>query len=98
MISKVLSSLQTNGEARAYLRHFSKVDSPKFAVLLVEDPLEKHNVQSLAASLTILHRFGLLPIVVHSGHGWNATDEISYKSLTAYDPRALALLLLICVH
>ena len=43
-------------EVRQYLKHFSKIDSQKFAVLLIEETLDNHDLGCLASSLTFVHK------------------------------------------
>jgi len=44
-------------EVRLYLKHFSKIQSQKFALLIIEEKLQKKEIESLATSLTTLYQF-----------------------------------------
>ncbi|KAJ2758078.1 hypothetical protein IWQ56_006097, partial [Coemansia nantahalensis] len=48
-----------------YLRHFSSVESQKFAVIKVGGAVISDDLATLASALTFLNRVGLYPIVVH---------------------------------
>ena len=63
---QVMSTVQGRGaEVRQYLKHFARIDSQKFALLLIEETLSDSDLGSLAQSLTFIHKCGLFPIVLH---------------------------------
>lgn len=65
VIVRLLSSLGSQKEVEQYLRHYSSVESQKFAVIKVGGGVVEGALDELATSLTFLHRVGLYPIVVH---------------------------------
>jgi hypothetical protein len=66
---EVVSQLRSQREAREYLRHFARVDAPKFAVILLEPCVPAAATTSVASSLSVLQRFGLFPVVLHGAPG-----------------------------
>jgi len=55
---EVVSHLRNHREAREYLRYFSKLDTPRFAVILLESDLPASSQQTLASHLSVLQRYG----------------------------------------
>ncbi|KAJ2081717.1 hypothetical protein H4R24_002114 [Coemansia sp. RSA 988] len=64
-IVKLLYNIGSKKEVEQYLRHFSSVESQKFAVIKVGGAVISDDLATLASSLTFLNRVGLYPIVVH---------------------------------
>ncbi|KAJ1654192.1 hypothetical protein IWQ61_005838 [Dispira simplex] len=64
-IVKLLYNIGSRKEVEQYLRHFSSVESQKFAVIKVGGAVLTDELNTLASSLTFLNRVGLYPIVVH---------------------------------
>ncbi|KAJ1674611.1 hypothetical protein EV182_002923 [Spiromyces aspiralis] len=64
-IVKLLYNIGSRKEVEQYLRHFSSVESQKFAVIKVGGAVISDDLATLASSLTFLNRVGLYPIVVH---------------------------------
>ncbi|ORY86923.1 putative acetylglutamate kinase [Protomyces lactucae-debilis] len=64
-IVRILSSIGSRKEIEQYLRHFSSVESQKFAVIKVGGAIITHELETLASSLSFLNHVGLYPIVVH---------------------------------
>ncbi|RKP37703.1 Aspartate/glutamate/uridylate kinase [Dimargaris cristalligena] len=64
-IVKLLYNIGSRKEVEQYLRHFSSVESQKFAVIKVGGAVLTEELNTLASSLTFLNRVGLYPIVVH---------------------------------
>ncbi|KAG9307208.1 hypothetical protein G9A89_017036 [Geosiphon pyriformis] len=64
-ILKLLYNIGSRREVEVYLRHFSSVESQKFAVIKVGGAVLTEELDSLASSLTFLNRVGLYPIVIH---------------------------------
>ena len=65
IIVKLLTNIGSRKEVEQYLRHYAGEDSQKFAVVKVSGGILERALDSLASSLTFLHRVGLHPIVVH---------------------------------
>ncbi len=66
-IIRLLHNLGSRKEVEQYLKQFSAVDSPKFAVIKVGGGILDSDLDELASSLTFLYRVGLYPIVIHGG-------------------------------
>ncbi|ORX97129.1 bifunctional acetylglutamate kinase/N-acetyl-gamma-glutamyl-phosphate reductase [Basidiobolus meristosporus CBS 931.73] len=64
-IVKLLYNIGSRKEVEQYLRHFSSVESQKFAVIKVGGAVLSDELDTLASSLTFLNRVGLYPIVLH---------------------------------
>lgn len=67
IIVRLLTNIGSRKEVEQYLRHYASVDSQKFAVIRVTGEVLERSLDSLASSLTFLHRVGLYPLVVHGG-------------------------------
>ncbi|KAF9577718.1 hypothetical protein BGW38_006886, partial [Lunasporangiospora selenospora] len=64
-ITKLLYNIGSRKEVEQYLRHFSSVESQKFAVIKVGGAVLTDELDTLASALTFLNRVGLYPIVLH---------------------------------
>ncbi|KAI8642500.1 Aspartate/glutamate/uridylate kinase [Parasitella parasitica] len=64
-ITKLLYNIGSRKEVEQYLRHFSSVESQKFAVIKVGGAVLTDELETLASALTFLNRVGLYPIVLH---------------------------------
>ncbi|KAL1921482.1 uncharacterized protein VTP21DRAFT_11198 [Calcarisporiella thermophila] len=64
-IVKLLYNIGSRKEVEQYLRHFSSVESQKFAVIKVGGAVLSDELDTLASALTFLNRVGLYPIVLH---------------------------------
>ncbi|KAI9228388.1 MAG: Aspartate/glutamate/uridylate kinase [Piptocephalis tieghemiana] len=64
-ITKLLYNIGSRREVEQYLRHFSSVESQKFAVVKVGGAVLTDDLDTLASALSFLHRVGLYPIVLH---------------------------------
>ncbi|KAJ3259850.1 hypothetical protein HK103_001741 [Boothiomyces macroporosus] len=64
-IVKLLYNIGSRKEVEQYLQHFSSVESHQFAIIKVGGAVLTDDLDTLASSLTFLHRVGLYPIVVH---------------------------------
>ncbi|CAG8478346.1 5616_t:CDS:2 [Acaulospora colombiana] len=64
-IIRLLYNIGSRKEVEQYLRHFSSVESQKFAVIKVGGAVLSDELDTLASSLTFLNRVGLYPIVLH---------------------------------
>ncbi|KAG0046233.1 hypothetical protein BGZ83_008601 [Gryganskiella cystojenkinii] len=64
-ITKLLYNIGSRKEVEQYLRHFSSVDSQKFAVIKVGGAVLTDELDTLASAITFLNRVGLYPIVLH---------------------------------
>ncbi|KAG5458120.1 MAG: Aspartate/glutamate/uridylate kinase, partial [Olpidium bornovanus] len=64
-IVKLLYNIGSRKEIEQYLRHFSSVESQKFAVVKVGGAVLTDDIDTLASALSFLNRVGLYPIVVH---------------------------------
>ncbi len=65
IVHEVLGQLSSSKEARLYLRQFSSVDAPNFAVVKVGGGIIEDQLEELAAALAFLWHLGLFPIVLH---------------------------------
>ena len=61
----MLYNIGSRKEVEQYLQHFSSVESHQFAIIKVGGAVLTDDLDTLASSLTFLHRVGLYPIVVH---------------------------------
>ncbi|CAG8447480.1 1030_t:CDS:10 [Funneliformis caledonium] len=64
-IIRLLYNIGSRKEVEQYLRHFSSVESQKFAVIKVGGAVLSDELDTLASSITFLNRVGLYPIVLH---------------------------------
>nr|CAG8499727.1 5447_t:CDS:2 [Entrophospora candida]CAG8501986.1 15127_t:CDS:2 [Entrophospora candida] len=64
-IIRLLYNIGSRKEVEQYLRHFSSVESQKFAVIKVGGAVLTDELDTLASSLSFLNRVGLYPIVLH---------------------------------
>ncbi|MEO1309337.1 MAG: acetylglutamate kinase [Pseudomonadota bacterium] len=64
-LTGLLSQIQDGKEVRAYLDRFGAADRTGFAVIKVGGAVLAEELETLAASLSLLHTVGLVPIVVH---------------------------------
>ncbi|KAI8848151.1 hypothetical protein BC829DRAFT_490190 [Chytridium lagenaria] len=81
-IVKLLYNIGSRKEVEQYLRHFSSVESQKFAVIKVGGAVLTDELATLASSLTFLNRVGLYPIVVH-GAGPQLNDLLDRAGIEA---------------
>lgn len=95
-IVKLLYNIGSRDEVEQYLRLFSSVDSPKFAVIKIGGAVLDEEMDTLTSSLTFLHKVGLYPIVLHgAGPQLNkrlekAGIEATYhEGIRVTDPRTL---------
>lgn len=65
VVIQVLSELGTSREAQYYLRRFSRTDSQRFAVIKIGGAVIEHKLDVLAASLALLRKLGLMPVILH---------------------------------
>jgi len=68
VIARLLTNIGSRKEVEQYLRNYSSVDAPKFAVVKASGSIIEGNLDALASSLSFLQRVGLVPIVVHGGN------------------------------
>ncbi|KAI8068021.1 Aspartate/glutamate/uridylate kinase [Gongronella butleri] len=97
-IVKLLYNIGSRKEVEQYLRHFSSVESQKFAVIKVGGAVLTDELETLASALTFLNRVGLYPIVLHgAGPQMNklledAGVEPQYEEgIRITDPKTLAI-------
>ncbi len=64
-IIRLLQNIGSRKEVDQYLKQFASLDSKKFAVIKVGGGILQDELETLASSLTFLHRVGLYPIVIH---------------------------------
>ncbi len=67
VIVRLLTNIGSRKEVEQYLRHYTNVDAPKFAVVKVSGRVVEQSIDALGSSLTFLAQVGLIPIVVHGG-------------------------------
>lgn len=65
MIVKLLRHIGSKKEVEQYLKHYSSVDSPKFAVIKVGGGVLEDDLETFSSSLSFLHSVGLVPVVIH---------------------------------
>lgn len=65
IIVRLLANLGSRREVDQYLRHYSSVDTQKFAIIKVGGSILEHKLDTLASALSFLQTVGLLPIVIH---------------------------------
>lgn len=65
LIYKLLFNIGSKDEVQYYLQYFSSAAPQQFAVIKVGGAVITQDLETLASSLTFLHRVGLFPIVVH---------------------------------
>lgn len=65
IIVRLLGNLGSKREVEQYLRHYSSVDSQKFAIIKVGGSILETQLDTLASSLSFLQTVGLTPIVIH---------------------------------
>ncbi|PVV00531.1 hypothetical protein BB560_005086 [Smittium megazygosporum] len=75
-IIRLLCNIGSRDEVEQYLKHFSSVDSQKFAVIKVGGAVITKELDTLASALTFLSRVGLYPIVVH-GAGPQLNEKLN---------------------
>ncbi|KAJ1749715.1 hypothetical protein LPJ79_003510 [Coemansia sp. RSA 1821] len=81
-IVKLLYNIGSKKEVEQYLRHFSSVESQKFAVIKVGGAVISDDLATLASALTFLNRVGLYPIVVH-GAGPQLNQRLEAANIEA---------------
>ncbi|KAJ1948712.1 hypothetical protein FBU59_001464, partial [Linderina macrospora] len=81
-IVKLLYNIGSKKEVEQYLRHFSSVESQKFAVIKVGGAVISDDLATLASALTFLNRVGLYPIVVH-GAGPQLNTRLAEANIEA---------------
>ncbi|ORX73390.1 putative ARG6-n-acetyl-gamma-glutamyl-phosphate reductase [Linderina pennispora] len=81
-IVKLLYNIGSKKEVEQYLRHFSSVESQKFAVIKVGGAVISDDLATLASALTFLNRVGLYPIVVH-GAGPQLNTRLAAANIEA---------------
>ncbi|MBA2660810.1 MAG: acetylglutamate kinase [Bradymonadaceae bacterium] len=81
-IIRLLQNIGSRKEVDQYLKQFSSVDSKRFAVIKVGGGILIDELETLASSLSFLHRVGLYPIVIHgAGPQLNAAlDEAGIET------------------
>lgn len=75
VLVRFLRNLGSRKEVEQYLKLFSSVDAPRFAVIKVGGGLIQDDLETLVSALTFLQRVGLNPVVVH-GAGPQLTREL----------------------
>lgn len=68
VIVRLLTNIGSRKEVEQYLRHYTSVDTPKFAVVKASGNVIHNSLDALASSLSFLQKVGLVPIVVHGGN------------------------------
>jgi len=61
----LLQNISSRREVEQYLKFYSSIDKPKFAVIKVGGGILMDEMDTLAESLTFLSEVGLLPVVLH---------------------------------
>jgi len=64
-LTDLLAQIQDGKEIRGYLDRFGAADRTRFAVIKVGGAVLEDRLDTLAASLSLLHTVGLTPVVVH---------------------------------
>ena len=82
VIIKLLQNIGSRSEVEQYLKFYSAVDAPKFAVIKVGGGIIQDELDTLASSLSFLSDVGLLPVVIH-GAGPQLNDALKRQSITS---------------
>ena len=77
----LLRNMGGRKEVEQYLRHYSSVDSQKFAVIKVGGGILDEQLDTVAAALTYLQQVGLSPMVVH-GAGPQLNRALEHAGIT----------------
>lgn len=80
IIVKLLRNLGSRSEVEQYLKEFSSLDSQKFAIVKVGGGILRDDLDSLATSLSFLHKVGLYPIVIH-GAGTQLNEALEERGI-----------------
>lgn len=65
IITRLLQNIGSKREVEQYLKFYSEVDTPKFAVIKVGGGILEDEMETLASSLSFLREVGLMPVVLH---------------------------------
>ena len=82
MIIKLLQNIGSRSEVEQYLKFYSAIDAPKFAVIKVGGGIIQDELDTLASSLSFLADVGLLPVVIH-GAGPQLNDALKRQGVTS---------------
>lgn len=77
---QLVEKLGSRREVEQYLKLYSSIDTPRFAVIKVGGGVLADELADLADSLTFLHKAGLRPIVVH-GAGPQLNQELANRKI-----------------
>ena len=80
MIVKLLQTITSRSEVEQYLKFYSALDAPKFAVIKVGGGIIAEELDTLASSLAFLAGVGLLPVVIH-GAGPQLNDALRRQGI-----------------
>lgn len=75
VINKLAGLLGSRKEVEQYVKHYSSVDSRRFAVIKVGGGVLLNEMETLVDSLFFLHQVGLTPVVIH-GAGPQLNDAL----------------------
>jgi acetylglutamate kinase len=80
VIIRLLRNLGTRKEVEQYLKQYSAVDTPKFAIVKVGGDILARDLHGLASSLTFLQNVGLYPVVFH-GAGPQIDEALAHDGV-----------------
>lgn len=81
-IVKLLQNIGSRNEIEQYLKYYSSIDSPKFAVIKVGGGIIAEELEILSESLSFLTEVGLFPVVIH-GAGPQLNDELAKRGIVS---------------
>ena len=82
VIIKLLQNIGSRSEVEQYLKFYSAIDTPKFAVIKVGGGIINDELDVLASSLSFLADVGLLPVVIH-GAGPQLNDALKKQGIVS---------------
>ena len=82
VIIKLLQNIGSRSEVEQYLKFYSSIDTPKFAVIKVGGGIINEELDILASSLSFLADVGLLPVVIH-GAGPQLNDALKKQGIVS---------------
>ena len=80
VILKLLQNISSRSEIEQYLKFYSSIDAPKFAVIKVGGGIILDELDTLASSLAFLADVGLLPVVIH-GAGPQLNEQLKRQGI-----------------
>jgi N-acetyl-gamma-glutamyl-phosphate reductase/acetylglutamate kinase len=82
VIVKLLQNIGSKKEVEQYLKFYSEIEKPKFAVIKVGGAILTEELDVLADSLAFLAEVGLLPVVIH-GAGPQLNEQLKQQNIVS---------------